>query len=77
MNFLVPRKSGVRFSKLSINVGAWKRSGGPVCGGLDWQKRRSQGRNPERLFVFEWNCEGTLSFREEMHESQRPWPRGE
>ena len=74
MNFLVPRKSGTRFSKLSVNVGGWKWCGGPVRGGLNWCRRRSQGRNPERLFVFEFNFVDNLSFREQMHPYQRPWP---
>jgi len=77
-NILVPIKLGVPLSKLGINVGGWREKGPPPrrCG-VNWDRRRSQGRNPERLFVFERDHEGAFLFREHRHSWQKPWPGGD
>jgi hypothetical protein len=71
MNALVPIKSGVLFSKLSINVGGWQQSGPRRRDFPNWYQRRSRGRKPERLFIFERSTTDTLLFRE--HAPGKPW----
>lgn len=73
-NALIPIKCGVPFSRLCINVGGWRDGGPPPrrCG-LNWDRRRSQGLNPERLFIIERNNEDAFLFREHRKWAQTPW----
>ncbi|KAH6684569.1 hypothetical protein B0J14DRAFT_573152 [Halenospora varia] len=72
---LVNKKLGLKFSKISINVGGWKEKGRPFRGGIDWDVRRENGHNPERLFIFAVDNTGSLSFEEKLNKAQFPWPK--
>ncbi|KAH8769324.1 hypothetical protein BGZ57DRAFT_1006225 [Hyaloscypha finlandica] len=74
-NALVPLKCGVPFSTLRINVGGWRKAGPRQRrNDRNWDRRRTQGKNPERLFIVERNHEDYLLFREHRNWFQKPWP---
>jgi hypothetical protein len=73
--YLVPVKCGVPFSRLHVNIGGWRKpqkGGPPPRGGYVWDRRREQGRYPERLFIFESHRD-SLVLRENRHPWLKPW----
>lgn len=74
LDILLLIKCGKPLSTLRINVGGWtEQPQHKLKCGTYWDKRRSLGICPERLFVFERTFEGKYSIREQLGE-WKPWP---